>query len=1310
MLNGLLRIWQRSFPAPTEPEAHPSGSLEEFRAKGAALAQEGKLFDSLMRLATNPKWNFIVKHLDDIYLAVAPRDFKNFVHALTNFLVKLANNELQKEDIQEVVHQLITLKENLQESDALAFFFHEFPEVMDVIELLNKDPHYARVIAPLLFGNNSVTHLISKHGYPSFEQFRAHPEGSDRFVDWVERGHEVTVAPPSKTREPLPVNAARIDAGVAAVERINEELVKRGERRKITLVVQYNMDKTSPAYVERALANKMKDVKDHLGHCKNIDWEFLVVDARQERTSGIESTFADILARETEGNVSGRQITLEGGGGKAAAVRCGMSVAADAGSDFVGFIDFSDKIHILEMTHLFTQAFQTEEEGGLAIGSRRLEASAVENKPLPFLIRSMGLNLVVKAMFPHLFNISDTQTGFKLFNAKSWQQIAQTGLQNDSLAFDIEILQQAARLGFPIAECAVDFHDSSQNAEDFGEDMVGSLFDEVVQIRATTKDTPLSPQKPQEARLIGGGAENVVYRLANGSIIKIPHEAADPDFVGFLKHVLFKGQKEMKLDDQKDKLITSQFINRLLTSPRFSKYIPALRSWADLNIFVMKMITSFENKAYKSMGYETAERYGRDLVIPFRFVEGSFSVEVDGEPKTFTREDNVKQSVFANAVFKDRVVAAIESRDPDAIIRQIDEGLNLFEDLWKRGLFDLDTNFLCDTGYYPDSEGRERLMVLDPGELIDDLSRIDINTARNQIEKRYDYIELEILLRSLPPEQKERVLSYYKTKMHAFFDAIEEGGSKRDQFGIDRREGGDFHVQFDERLELPWVETPQQTESQSKREAFRRSAVGYQHAFQTGMPALSRGSSSFPYTHVVPEGKEESGELGVGMGSIGPLAPALEQTLEHPQTDLFILDAGSATRASILKYGERSGTKGSVEVGGRPLYQHTAQNLQEFARTRLPEGYVILASGDDFLEISPEQGERMQRYLESGVGAYWCDLPDGGKTVIPLTRGLTVDFFRRHASLPELSHNFLRSVPVTKGFVDHMGTQTLFEGIAQAIPESEAASSSQGGGTTSGTLPGVSVLTDTYAQFLQFNAAQKLGGMKTPFLMILKKEFVEDFMREIVPLLPNYTWNDITWENILVRAMKADKEMWMMSGKPPLLDKATWGEIYDRIQGLKQKHGIDTYSPEQNEARVFRGNWQNFDDPYALFRFAAASFSPGETFHSDTPQEPPHIESPIPTHMAAIKSELEGTIQVIPPDGILRGVVSENLFYNVQIPRGQTLHVHAGHLVVQIDGELYSIAMGPMTKDDLKKSMVYKYEGGHPKPHMTYSQFAATRR
>src|SRR5262249_30674333 len=73
------------------------------------------------------------------------------------------------------------------------------------------------------------------------------------------------------------------------------------------------------------------------------------------------------------------------------------------------------------------------------------------------------------------------------------------------------------------------------------------------------------------------------------------------------------------------------------------------------------------------------------------------------------------------------------------------------------------------------------------------------------------------------------------------------------------------------------------------------------------------------------------------------------------------------------------------------------------------------------------------------------------------------------------------------------------------------------------TLPGFHVAADYYQQFLQFQTTERLGGLKTPFLLIFKKEFLEDFKHSILPLIPPSAYKDITWENILIRGMKADK-------------------------------------------------------------------------------------------------------------------------------------------------------------------------------------------
>ena len=81
-------------------------------------------------------------------------------------------------------------------------------------------------------------------------------------------------------------------------------------------------------------------------------------------------------------------------------------------------------------------------------------------------------------------------------------------------------------------------------------------------------------------------------------------------------------------------------------------------------------------------------------------------------------------------------------------------------------------------------------------------------------------------------------------------------------------------------------------------------------------------------------------------------------------------------------------------------------------------------------------------------------------------------------------------------------------------------------------MPGFSAFSELYQQLLQYQAAERLNGIKTPFFMIFKKEFLADFKRDVLFLLSSAAYRDITWESILVRGIKMDKTVWMFSGKP----------------------------------------------------------------------------------------------------------------------------------------------------------------------------------
>lgn len=1336
MFQGLLEIYQRMYPA--QEKSTETVSLEGFKQAAHQLSQEEK-FDVLLELAMDPKWNFLISNFQDLYETVSPKEFREFVTAFRSLLTHMALGNVNHNEIQDFINSIQSILANAQDSNLLSFLLHEFPQLMDVIELIHINPQYAGVIVPLLFGQNPVTQVVSKHGFDNLAHFASMKRitsPKEAFMAWIEMGTSTTPTSSITKEEPLIVNDKRISIGKQSLRLMNEELKLKGEKKRIGIIMTYNMDRTPKEYVDKVLRAKMTDIHEQFGEFEQIEWDFIIVDSRKDRQSEIGTYFDQVLKECSAPNIRGFQTQLDGEG-KATSVQHGMDVAMDTYEcDYVGFVDFSPKIHILEISNFVSDLYIQEKEGkqGLAIGSRWLEESDVANKSLPFLVRSLGLNILVKSLFPHLFSISDTQTGFKFFHSGAWSQIRDQQPKNRSLAFDVELLQLASRDQLPIHELPIDFNDTTIGIQDFQQELVANLFEELLSIRAQVSDSSSAPLQKGETKLIGGGAENVVYQLEDGSILKIPHEAVDPNFVGFLKHFLFKDQKEMGVSDQQDKLITSQVINRLLSSPRFSKLIPLLRDWKDLNIFVMKCITAFENKMYKSMGYETAQRLGKNLVIPFRFVQEPVALKIDGEVKIFSADDKVKQSLMAKSVYKQRLMTIIEDTSLSSISKKekltqlIDEGIRLFGDLWKRGLFDLDTNLMCDTGFYPDADDNERLMVLDPGELIDDLSVINLDVARNQIDKRYDFVEMGILLREHFPEGAEEMLDLYKEKMYGFLDHIEQDLEKPEaerEFNSDERfsPDEDFSVQFNFGSTLPNTSTKGLTPSQKTRAALKLSSANYQLPYRPEgkLPQLTDSSSSFPYLHVVPEEysfnapQPNETAINVSVGSVGPLEPLFSQLIQEESTNIVMLDAGTATRSSLLKYGTKTGTKGGVCIAGEPLYAHSAKSMQKLAE-RLGDGYVILSSSDDLIEFDEITLSSIEKYFKASSeppGCYWCDLPEGGQDFVPHNVEQAITFFGEKASLSELALSTMKSIPPLKGAADVSTVDSALQLGKDLAERSIRQFSARKSGESSGNQLELPFLSSYITQFIQYNAQKKLGGMKTPFLLVFKKEMLEDFSKEVIPLLPKYIWTHITWENLLIRGFKADRVFWNNSGKPPFIGSAQWNQIYDKIQEIKNRHHIDTQCPDQNRKREFTAPWQNFDDPYALMSYIEGLFSDNPPHVKeignvkvigDSPiQETGNIHSQSTCNLISVNSPLKGNLVI--KDHKSASQMNKVMFVGVELKEDEYFEAINGHMVINIKGNYYSISCKPMSKDQLQEEVVYMYEDGIPKPFVKFKDF-----
>ena len=311
-------------------------------------------------------------------------------------------------------------------------------------------------------------------------------------------------------------------------------------------------------------------------------------------------------------------------------------------------------------------------------------------------------------------------------------------------------------------------------------------------------------------------------------------------------------------------------------------------------------------------------------------------------------------------------------------------------------------------------------------------------------------------------------------------------------------------------------------------------------------------------------------------------------------------------------------------------------------------------------------------------------------------------------------------IHVLRGFVDANKRDQIAFGLAKAAiklaiaecrnPKGSADNrDTTGGGEGLRNTPGIGLVKSVYEKFLHYNAAIKGKGMKTPSTMVFKKDYLRRFKESVATLIPASEVQDITWESVLIRGLKCDPTIWQVS-RPSGIEAGPWRKIYEVIQ-KDFKSGIDFSDQDQCEQRVFRGKWQNFDDPVVLFEYAMTKFAM-EADKKDRikmvcdDDHRPQVKTGLWARVAVVNSTIKGEIEIVQRDGKKEILETKSLFYNLHLPEGQMLVGPPHHVVVTINGKTYSMEMGMVSKDRLKTQPVYEYgDDGNPKPVGSYHEF-----
>ncbi|MCM8770287.1 MAG: glycosyltransferase [Candidatus Omnitrophica bacterium] len=195
-----------------------------------------------------------------------------------------------------------------------------------------------------------------------------------------------------------------------------------------------------PAYneadhIEYSIEETMKTFKD-LG----FDFEIIVVD--DGSTDGTLDKICEIAKKYN--NLIVKQNRLNHGKGRA--LKFGFRFASGG---YIVFLDADMDLHPAQISTFFD--IMELDKADVVIGSKR-HPNSVLNYPLQRKIISSVYFFLVKWLFG--LPIKDTQTGLKLFKYEVLEKIFPKILVK-KFAFDLEILANAHRLGYKIAEAPV---------------------------------------------------------------------------------------------------------------------------------------------------------------------------------------------------------------------------------------------------------------------------------------------------------------------------------------------------------------------------------------------------------------------------------------------------------------------------------------------------------------------------------------------------------------------------------------------------------------------------------------------------------------------------------------------------------------------------------------------------------------------------------------------------------------------------------------------------------------------------------------
>ncbi len=213
---------------------------------------------------------------------------------------------------------------------------------------------------------------------------------------------------------------------------------------------------------EDTIENVLKETVNVLNDI-NDKWEIIVVD---DGSRDLTFTIAKRFARNDKRI---KVLSYRRNMGKGFALKYGYEHAK---GDLIVFMDADLDLHPKQIKKFIE--IMEREKADVVVGSKRHPESKV-NYPLKRRVLSDAYFLMIKILFN--LNVKDTQVGLKLFKRKVLRDVMPRILVK-RYAFDVEVLANAVRRGYKIAEAPVELdfkHSSNIRWKDIWKMLVDTL-------------------------------------------------------------------------------------------------------------------------------------------------------------------------------------------------------------------------------------------------------------------------------------------------------------------------------------------------------------------------------------------------------------------------------------------------------------------------------------------------------------------------------------------------------------------------------------------------------------------------------------------------------------------------------------------------------------------------------------------------------------------------------------------------------------------------------------------------------------------